>query len=309
MNNPVRSPLIFLLSIIFAVSLISCNNGGSNIASTDVECTSSTVTTESTTEMINTADVTTESIITVETTAEKTDLTLRIGSYNIANGKMVSHAMSAIAYDILEQDLDIVGIQEVDRLAKRSNYIDTMQLLSKYTGYQYYYYTKTKNIAGNEAGFGHEGEDGTGILSKYPILEAESIFLYSEDYEPRALSYVKLDVNGTIINFFNTHLTPDDEFVRYEQMGELAEKLNGIPNCIITGDFNIGSFGEYRPLTAFMTLSCTSRGNPPTYAKNGASIDNIIFSNEFTLIAVDSVKNDHSDHYLLWAELKIKISE
>ena len=169
MKNNFRIILAFLLLFATVLTFPSCNRNGGNAETTpspDAETTASPETTITTAE--TTAEVTTE---------DGTYLTLRIGSYNIANGRQVAHAMRVIAEDILTQDLDIVGIQEVDRFAKRSGYIDTMKLLSKYTGYEYYYYTKTINIAGDEAKYGQQGEYGTGILSKYPILESESTML------------------------------------------------------------------------------------------------------------------------------------
>ena len=112
-----------------------------------------------------------------------------------------------------------------------------------------------------------------------------------------------------IINFFNTHLSYENYDIRNIQFTQLAARLKDVPNCILTGDFNIDGFSNYVPLMEFMKLSCKYMGKPVTFPSSGTTIDNIIFSKEFTLVAVDSVQNDHSDHYLLWAELKIKISE
>lgn len=291
--------LVLVFASVFSFAACNGNEGGASTTDPDAETTIAPETTaESTTAEVTTADVTTE---------DGTYLTLRIGSYNIANGRQVSHAMRVIAEDILAQNLDIVGIQEVDRLAKRSGYIDTMKQLAKYTGYEYYYYTKAVDIAGDEAKYGQKGEYGTGILSKYPILETESTLLFSASHEQRAYGYAKIDVNGTIVNFFNTHLSYEDSAVRNKQFSELAERLKGMPNCILTGDFNISGFSDYLPLMDFMRLACKYMGHPVTFPSSGTTIDNIIFSPDFTLGKVDSVKNDHSDHYLVWAELKLKI--
>ncbi len=63
---------------------------------------------------------------------------LRIVSYNITYGReIIDYDMKKIADDILELNPDIVGLQEVDRFAKRTNFMDTIKLLSKYTGYPY----------------------------------------------------------------------------------------------------------------------------------------------------------------------------
>lgn len=301
MNKTLKILLAFMLIAASVLSFASCKgNNGDGASTTD----GGDVTTAS---PETTAEVTTAETTAEVTTEDGTYLTLRIGSYNIANGRQVAHSMRIIAEDILAQNLDIVGIQEVDRFAKRSSYIDTMKLLSKFTGYEYYYYTKTINIDGDAAKYGQEGEYGTGILSKYPILESESTLLSSGKHEQRAYGYAKIDVNGTIINFFNTHLSYEDYATRTKQFTELAERLKDVPNCILTGDFNIDGFSNYVPLMDFMKLACKYAGHPVTFPSKGTTIDNILYSNEFKLGDVDSVKNNHSDHYLLWAELKLKI--
>ena len=302
MKNNFKTFLAFVLIFASVLSFAACNGSEGGAVTTDPDA-------ETTVAPETTAEVTTAETTAEVTTEDGTYLTLRIGSYNIANGRQVAHAMRVIAEDILAQDLDIVGIQEVDRLAKRSGYIDTMKLLSKYTGYEYYYYTKAVDIAGDEAKYGQKGEYGTGILSKYPILETESTLLSSANYEQRAYGYAKIDVNGTIINFFNTHLSYESYAIRNKQCEELAAKLKGMPNCILTGDFNIDGFSNYVPLMEFMKLACKYMGSPVTFPSAGTTIDNIIFTPEFKLGKVDSVKNDHSDHYLVWAELKLKVEE
>ena len=233
-------------------------------------------------------------------------MTLRIGSYNIANGKVVSHVIKKLADDILANDLDIVGFQEVDKFAKRSGYIDTMALLAQYTGYQYYSYTVAINIAGNESVYGQKGEYGTGILSKYPILETKHTKLASGGNEQRMLGYAKIDVNGQIINFYNTHLSYEDTAIRTGQFQTIANELSGKEFCLLTGDFNISSLSEYSAIP-FLNTTCNSKNNLTTFPSSGKCIDNILFSNEFTLVksAIGAVGN--SDHNLLYAEFTFPV--
>ena len=91
-------------------------------------------------DIINTTSLTedqteteTESQAENQTTNPPRTVSVRIGTYKIANGRVVDHDMKKIAEDIIEADLDIVGIQEVDRFASRSKYIDTLKLLSEYS--------------------------------------------------------------------------------------------------------------------------------------------------------------------------------
>ena len=214
--------------------------------------------------------------------------------------------MSKLAKDITDKKLDIVGLQEVDRFASRSKFIDTGKQLSDLTGLEYYYYTKAINIAGNEAKYGTKGEYGTLILSRYPIISSESVLLQSASYEQRAYGHVQIDVDGTVIDFFNTHLSYEHATIRKRQFETLAEKVSGLERCILTGDFNISSFDDYAPVD-FLSKACTEQGTPITFPKSKTTIDNVLFSDSFTLIERDSVVSDHSDHYLLWAELEFTV--
>lgn len=265
---------------------------------------------ESDSESYTDAPESTSSETTEETTEEATEteqveyLTLKIGSYNIANGRNVSHDMKKLADDILAKELDIVGLQEVDRLASRSKYIDTLKVLSEYTGYKYYYFTKAINIAGDEATYGQKGEYGTGILSKYPITAFESFALESKNHEQRMLGYAEIDVDGTKINFFNTHLSYEETSVRSDQFLTIAGKIKDKENCILTGDFNISSLSEYNILSALKT-TCNYQNQLVTFPSSGTTIDNILFSKEIVLVSSGVLANGNSDHNMLYAELKI----
>lgn len=156
-----------------------------------------------------------------------------------------------------------------------------MAELARYTGYEYYYYTKAINIDGDEATYGQEGEYGTGILSKYPITFSESIKVESEKNEQRMLSHVKIDVDGTAISFYNTHLSYESTSLRKTQIRQLAKTLKGEKLCFLTGDFNIESYGE---LDAITNLKKTSnmQNKLITFPSDQRYLDNILYSKEFT---------------------------
>ena len=166
---------------------------------------------------------------------------LRIGTYNIANGRDVNWDFKQIADDIIENDLDIVGLQEVDQLCNRSKRSDTIKILSVSTGMKYYAFFKCINYDG--------GEYGTAILSKYPIIDTEEIELNNgAKVERRLLTLAKIDVDGTVFNFFNTHLTVASDEIRADEFKLVAEAVKDKPNCILTGDFNVDSYEEFENL-------------------------------------------------------------
>ena len=75
--------------------------------------------------------------------ADPDPITLNIGTYNIANGSKVDHQMIKLAKDIVDQKLDIVGLEEVDQFCTRSGNMDTMKTMSELTGMPYYAHINT----------------------------------------------------------------------------------------------------------------------------------------------------------------------
>lgn len=227
---------------------------------------------------------------------------VRIGSYNLHNGSDVGHDFEVTAADILRYGLDIVGFQEVDKNTTRNGNQDTMAEIAKYTGYQYYEFAKAINTSG--------GEYGTGILSKYPI---ESFSVHTlpnvEGNEARAFGHAVINVNGTKINFINTHLTHQSESLRLTQYAAIVEYAKNLDNIIITADFNNQNFNMLKTLPGSDIAFDTGRGNVEGSFGTGTSqIDNVVFTaDDFAYVDADVVKEFvHSDHYMIWADLAIK---
>ena len=239
-------------------------------------------------------------------------LKLKVGSFNIANGRMVSHNLKKLADDIREFDLDIVGLQEVDRHASRSQFLDTMKRLSDLTGYKYYYFSKAINIGGDAAQFGHEGEYGTGILSKYPITFEETTLLASGGREQRVLGHAVVQVEDAEVHFFNAHLSYENKDIRRGQLETIEEKVWEYDYCILTGDFNIESLSEFELVESLTGVN--NEENPlvtfPGWKEDPwptGCIDNIMYSSYFELLDCGVVNDrNHSDHYMLWAEFEVK---
>ena len=249
--------------------------------------------------------------VSVEESKPQGPINLKIGTYNIANGREINWDFSLIAKDIVDNDLDIVGLQEVDILCERSKFTDTMERLKEYTGMEYYAYFKCIDLKGDEAKYGKKGAYGTAVLSKYPIISTNEVELNpGTQVERRLLGCTKIDIDGTQINFFVTHLSHNNATVRASEFKKVAATVNVPKNVLLVGDFNVSSFDE------FNVLENLSRVNNPengyiTYPSSKTMIDNICYSSEFTYIenSAYTFHRSHSDHMLFVAEFQINPAE
>ena len=221
--------------------------------------------------------------------------TLRVGSYNIKHGGDVGLDMSVIATDITSLSLDIVGLQEIDQLTSRVNGLDTMKALSEASGYKHYAFAKAINYKG--------GEYGTAVLSRYPIVSFEVIKLESGSSEQRCVGHAVIDVNGVLFDFFNTHLSYESLPLRTGQFAQLATLLGECETYILTGDFNTAVMSEFDVLP---DVTLANSGKLGTFPSSGKAIDNIAVSPDWKVVTVDMGPLGHSDHRLLWAELKFE---
>ena len=225
--------------------------------------------------------------------------TIRVGTYNIQGGVWVHQNWTTIVNDCIEAGLDIVGFQEVDRNTNRSHGKDTMEELSKASNGRYPYYGYSKAIEYDG------GEYGTGILSSFPI-ESFDVTPLPGGGERRSLGHAVLNINGTLVDYYNTHLEWANASGRIQQLAYLKE-LFGEKECFIfTADLNTPKPREYAPS---FPLCNYANGLLTNYITNvDGPIDNVISTrNRFIQKATGMVNTDgtHSDHNMLWADLEM----
>lgn len=260
------------------------NENSSVIQNTLSSNTGNFVSSESTSSLVSEE----QKVESTTTSSSKKDNTLRVATFNIKNGAVVSHNMSLIANDITRNDVDIVGFQEVDYLGDRSQNIDTMKLLSQFTGYKYYAFYKAINLPGDS-----DGEYGLGILSRHPITEATKTMLDSFGGEQRILAHAVIDVDGTKINFLNTHLDFRNTENRTSQMNQISSFITDKKNVFLTGDFNVRGASEFDNIKNL------------SYVMN-SGIDNIYYSDKFKFQEYKVDEANHSDHKMIYADFIIK---
>lgn len=220
---------------------------------------------------------------------------INVGSYNIIHGKFCDFEFDKLAEDIVSKGLDIVGLQEVDHIAPRSNNVDITGYLAEKTGLVYYKFFKAIDMKKG-------GEYGVAIISKYPILEVERIELDSEGTgEQRVMGRTQVEVNGKKINFFVAHLSYESSEKREVQFKQVSEVMNSYDNFILTGDFNTPDFSEYAVIdNADMVNS--EKKFVMTFPLHNSCIDNIVYSkNTWSFDEPKTLINENSDHYMLYA--------
>src|SRR5690606_25181918 len=99
------------------------------------------------------------------------------GDRVLMNKGEVLHNLERLAEKINQYDPDVLILQEVDVSSKRSAYVDQMQWLLDHTRLRYGVYAaqwKADYVPSDGLG---AMDSGNGILSKYPLSEAERIAL------------------------------------------------------------------------------------------------------------------------------------
>mgnify|MGYP001493718745 CR=1 FL=1 len=227
---------------------------------------------------------------------------LRIGTYNIKHGGHLGKNCQAIANLIAAEQLDIIGIQEVDYEISRSNKLNIIKEIAEYAQYPYYQFYKAINYS--------DGEYGLGIISKYPIEDIK-ITKLTHSKEQRILVETKITINEKILSFFVTHLELGDyESVRKFQFAMIKEEIKNHKSFVLVGDFNVidwnkeNGFFEYSDYFGEYQILNNKKHSFYTYHSDYnfqeiAPIDNIIVSKNFIVKKIYMIHNLYSDHNLL----------
>ncbi|MFG6120961.1 endonuclease/exonuclease/phosphatase family protein [Thalassobacillus sp. B23F22_16] len=173
-----------------------------------------------------------------------------IMSYNIAHGEGMDDVLDLqrVGDVIKDSGADIIGLQEVDRhWSERSNLEDQAKWLAEYLDMHYVY---GANLDLDPAEEGNPRRQyGTAVLSKYPILDSEN-HLLTQIIEPgghneqRGLLETVINVKGSQLHFFNTHLglKKEERLLNIEEIKSIIAKSD--KKSVIVGDFNANPWDE-----------------------------------------------------------------
>lgn len=164
---------------------------------------------------------------------------IKVMSYNTQH--CLNFITQKIDFDIIADTIkkceaDIIGLQEIRDESQDAEFQAQAKIVAEKLGYPYYRFAEAIR-------FGGVNPYGNAIISRYPILSAETVMIpdpeiqkYDGYYETRCLLKTVIDV-GEGLNVLVSHfgLNPD------EHENAVATVAANIPKerCVLLGDFNM----------------------------------------------------------------------
>ena len=201
-------------------------------------------------------------------------ITLKLMTYNIHYGNNINNEYNIYQISKLIKDskAELICLQEVDKnWGPRSQYENLIEIISKITGYNYFYAPIYNKKSSRGKSYPNE-QFGVGILSKYKIIKSQNYNIsrwstQKEDPQPGDKNFppkkggfgnILIDVNGKLISVYDTHLdyrfSPPpgyDKSIREIQVKEMLEIINknSYP-VILMGDMNTDTSSKevFQPL-------------------------------------------------------------
>ena len=187
---------------------------------------------------------------------------------------------------------DILGLQECDTARIAGGNVDVVAYFADRLN-MYSYYGPSPVT----------GTFGIALLSRYPIENPKTYFLYSKG-EQVAVIEADINIGGTIHKVYVTHLGNSGPIFQIHQMLEL---MRGQDNVIAMGDFN------FRPYEEQYALATTEFDDAYAHAEaqkvpNGLDIedriDHVFVTPGTSIDYVEYLPKGESDHPALYVEIK-----
>jgi len=225
---------------------------------------------------------------------------LKVMTYNIQQGNDNTGEQSYLRQLAIIQQVtpDILVLQESDSTRISINNIDLVRFFADNLGYYSYYGPKTIS-----------GSYGTAILSRYPLINTQTIFTFS-DQDENGTAYAQVEVGNKTLNIYNVHPDgSDDTKEAFAKM--LLERTAGQKNVIIMGDFNLRQNEAAYKMIDSVFINSWIHVYPTGISTDGVDmsgrnrIDHIFISSDLSVrnpvyvLPPDSA----TDHPVHWAEI------
>lgn len=139
---------------------------------------------------------------------------------------------------IRSEKAEVIGLQEVDRFWRRSDFVDQVDYLAEELD-MYAAYGANLDLSPDDPSQPRR-QYGTAILSKYPIVESKNTFLPKlGTSEQRGLLEALIKIKGAPVRFYNTHLQHNNSEERALQVRAIMEHTRDVEEPqVLVGDLN-----------------------------------------------------------------------
>lgn len=219
---------------------------------------------------------------------------VNIVSYNIHSGlnkNMFPTLFDTI--DFLKQvDADIICLQEVNESARAGFQVSSFKEELK----------MNSHFGANVVDLGYNY--GLATYSKYPIKKEEHIYL-SSFREQRGMLHTTVKVDYRKLNIINVHLglENNEREIQIKELLDFIKKLGDEP-YIVLGDFNQGNINIDNNILKDVAKEL-GKSNVLTFPTGLDRIDYILVSPNVEVLEYDVLIKDMSDHYPIFAKIKI----
>ncbi|MBN1451065.1 MAG: endonuclease/exonuclease/phosphatase family protein, partial [Anaerolineales bacterium] len=193
---------------------------------------------------------------------------------------------------------DILALQESDSARISLNNNDYVRYFAEKLGYHSYYGPTPLT-----------GTFGTAILSKYPLLNTRSVFIYS-DKDETGVAEAEIEVNGMRFTIYDVHPDSSDAaMLAFARV--LVDRAGDQPYAIALGDYNLRDYEEAyqlidRSLTnAWVSVYPSEIGADGVDLSGENRIDHIFLSPNLTALDPKYVLPPESatDHPVHWTDI------
>lgn len=219
---------------------------------------------------------------------------LKVVTFNIHHGQGMDGKIEIdrITAEIRKTDADVVALQEVDRFHPRSYLHDQLRRIGRKLD--------MKSAFAPSINFGLV-QYGNGILTRYPILTKQVIYLQGVS-ERRSILAVRVDAPDEPCTIVNIHLGVMER-ERAQQFPILLEALQQVEGRgVLLGDFNMGA---RHPLLDKLHPGWNKIAPEPfaPTVRSGREIDHIYANIRLKDRKAYVQPTDASDHHAVVAEL------
>lgn len=193
---------------------------------------------------------------------------VRVMSYNIHHGEGADGRLDLdrIAGVIRAEKAEVVGLQEVDRFWRRSDFVDQVDYLAEELD-MHAAYGANLDLSPDDPSQPRR-QYGTAILSKYPIVESRNTLLpKTGNNEQRGLLEALVKVKGAPVRFYDTHLQHTSSAERALQVRAIMDHTRGVEEPqVLMGDLNaVPEAPELAPLYGRYVDAWPLGGEGPGY--------------------------------------------